>query len=100
MANATVTVSRSFPDLGQLVLTTRDDMRELGLLARERIIRRTRQGLGPDGVPLEPLSPAYAKAKQAALGTSRPDLTVSGNMLNHLTITDVTDSTVTLGWDQ
>jgi hypothetical protein len=94
-----VTVRRNFKSLTALELVTKEDMREIGLLAREQIIRRTRQGIGPDGQPFAPLSPAYAARKMAELGTSSPDLTVSGRMLNDITITDVTDSSVTLGWN-
>ena len=94
-----VTVKRNFPSLTVLELVTAADMREIGLLARERIVRRTRQGIGPDGAPFAPLSPGYAAIKQRELGTSSPDLTVSGRMLNDITITDVTDTSVTLGWN-
>jgi hypothetical protein len=82
-------VERLGVPLDQLELVTREDLRELGLLARERIVRRTRQGLGPGGVPFQPLSEGYAKRKRAALGTDAPDLTVSGRMLNALQITDI-----------
>lgn len=94
-----ITVTRNFKSLVSLDLTTVADMREIGLLARERIQRRTRQGMGPDGAPFAPLSEGYAKRKQAELGTSSPDLTVSGRMLNDMTITDATDTSVTLGWN-
>jgi hypothetical protein len=98
--STTVTLSRNFPDLGQLELTTVDDMRELGLLLRERIITRTRQAIGPNGVRFEDLSVGYATKKLLAVGTSNPDLTLSGNMLNHITITNVEAASVTLGWVQ
>lgn len=94
-----VKVTRNFASLVNLELVKAEDMRQIGLLARERIIRRTRQGIGPDGAPFAPLSPGYAAIKQRELGTSAPDLTVSGRMLNDITITDVTDSSVTLGWN-
>jgi hypothetical protein len=97
--SATVTVSRNFQSLADLDLTKAEDMREIGLLMRERIVRRTQEGQGPDG-PFTPLSDGYAKQKQAALGTSRPDLTVSGNMLNDITIVAVDDDSVTLGWNK
>jgi hypothetical protein len=97
--SATVTVSRNFQSLADLDLTKAEDMREIGLLMRERIVRRTQEGQGPEG-PFAPLSDGYAKRKQAALGTSRPDLTVSGNMLNDLTIVAVDDDSVTLGWNK
>jgi hypothetical protein len=96
--SATIQVKRNFPSLTALELVTAADMREIGLLARERIIRRTRQGIGPDGQAFAALSPGYAAIKQRELGTSSPDLTVSGRMLNDITITDVTDTSVTLGW--
>lgn len=95
-----VKVERNFPALDQLALTTADDMREIGLLARERIYRRTVSGVDANGEPFEPYSPAYAKQKSAALGTTGVDLQVSGNMLNHMTIVDVTEDSVTLGWNQ
>lgn len=97
MASAKVQITRNFASLADLELVTADDMREIGLLARETIVRRTRQGQGPNG-PLAPLSEGYAKRKQEALGTAAPDLTVSGNMLNDLTIVEVDEESVTLGW--
>jgi hypothetical protein len=97
MASAKVQITRNFTSLADLALTTADDMREIGLLAREQFVRRTRQAQGPDG-PLEPLSEDYAKQKREALGTAVPDLTVSGNMLNDLQVVEVDDDSVTLGW--
>lgn len=98
--SATVKVTRNFTSLADLALVTKEDMRELGLLARERIVRRTLQSMGPNGVPFEPLSIGYAAEKLKHLGTAEPNLQVSGNMLNHMTIVDVTNNTVTLGWEQ
>lgn len=102
--SAEITVTRNFGSLEEFELVNEADMREIGLLVRERIIRRTRQGLGPDGVPLQPLSPDYAAQKRAALGTDAPDLTVSGNMLNDLQIVDVEvtpeRARVRLGWEK
>ena len=97
-----IKVTRNF-SLANLELVSADDMREIGLLMRERIITRTRRGIAADGSAFEPLSPGYAKHKHQALGGSpRPDLTVSGNLLNQLTITavqaDGTRARVTLGW--
>ena len=97
---ASVKLSRNFGSLADLKLVTKDDMRELGLLARERIVRRTRQGIDASGAAFQPYSAAYAVQKSAALGTSRVNLEVSGNMLNHLAIVDLTDHSVTLGWLQ
>jgi hypothetical protein len=96
-----ISVKRNFGSLVDLEFVTTDDMRQIGILLRERIVRRTRQGEGPDG-PFDPLSPRYADQKQKALGTSSPDLTVSGNMLNDITITEVESDGITarvrLGW--
>jgi hypothetical protein len=99
MSDATVTVSRNFPSLADLELTDEGMMREIGLEMRERIVRRTRSGQGPDGA-FAPLSEGYAKRKRAELGTASPDLTVSGNMLNDITIVAVDKDSVTLGWNQ
>jgi hypothetical protein len=99
-----ITIDRNFGPLDQLELVTADDMRELGLQAREIIIRRTRQGIGADGQAFEALSPEYAKRKREELGHANADLTVSGNMLNHITITEVEvtpeRARVRLGWEQ
>lgn len=94
-----ITVKRNFKSVVDVAALNSSLMREIGLYARERIVRRTRMGMGPNGA-FAPLSPAYAARKQAALGTSKPDLTVSGNMLNDLTITEATENTVSLGWNK
>lgn len=84
-----IRVTRTFGPLDHLELVTAEDMREIGLLVRERIIRRTISGVDANGVPFEPYSPAYAKAKRQALGTTTVNLQVSGAMLNAITITAV-----------
>ena len=99
---AQVTIKKSFGSLENMALVTADDMREIGLLAREQIVRRTIAGTDADGAAFQEYSPEYAKAKRQALGTDRVNLQVSGGMLNDLTIVDVkvTDekASVTLGW--
>jgi hypothetical protein len=99
---AKVTVHRSFGSLADLQLVTAEDMRQIGLLAREQILRRTLQGLDADGAPFAPYSDGYAEAKRKALGTSAVNLQVSGGMLNDLTVVDVQatpeKASVTLGW--
>lgn len=85
------------PRPASLQLTDRALMREIGLAAIEMIRTRTRQGRGTDG-PLKPYSPAYAKAKAKAGLSSTVNLTVSGDMLNTLQVTEVTDTSVTIGW--
>ena len=98
MAKATVSLTRNFGPLTDLELVSAEDMRELGLLARERIVRRTLSGIDAEGAPFAPYTPGYAKAKAEALGAGPVNLQVSGNMLNDVQIVDVTDHTVTLGW--
>lgn len=94
-----VTVSRSIPDLNAIKLTDRALMREVGLLAREKIVRRTISGRDAKGGSFQPYSPSYAEQKaKEGLGGGTVNLQVSGAMLNDLQITEVTDESVTLGW--
>lgn len=88
-----VTVTSDF-EPGDFKFLDRDVMREVGLLARETIRRRTAAGISVDGTPFAPYSPAYAKRK----GGTAVNLAVSGQMLNALQIVDVTETTVTLGF--
>lgn len=77
----------------------KDLMRNIGLLARELIIRRTAKGLDENGVPFKAYSASYREQKAAATGKASPvNLQVSGDMLNALTIVEVTDKTVSLGF--
>ena len=96
---AKINIERNFKTLTDLKLVTKEDMREVGLLARERIVARTLRGQGVDGA-FAAYAPGYAEMKRAALGTSQVNLQVSGNMLNQMTIVDLTDDSVTLGWNQ
>jgi hypothetical protein len=89
-------VTRNFGPLTNLKLTTSALMREIGLLARERILRRTAEGRSSDGTPFKPYSRGYAARKAAELGTSKPNLTVSGDMLGAIQITRVTEDEVVL----
>ena len=99
--SAKITVSRNFTTLTDLAQPTAEDMRQIGLMVRERIVRRTRQGLDADGMAFAPYSPEYAKRKAASLGSASPvNLTVSGAMLNQLQIVKVEPGKVTLGWVQ
>lgn len=75
-----------------------DLMKELGLLAERLIRTRTEQQVDVNGAPFRPLSPAYAKAKADAGLPAIPNLTVSGRMLNDMTVTEVTDRTVSIGF--
>ncbi len=97
------TITTTIAPLADMELITADDMREIGLMVREQIIRRTRQGVDATGAPFQPYSAGYAKAKAKALGGGPVNLTVSGGMLNDLTITDVKgwpEPLVELGWSK
>lgn len=89
-------VTRNFGPLKNIKVTTAAIMREVGLLARERIIRRTTAGQSTDGQPFAPYSESYAERKQKALGSAKPNLTVSGQMLGAIQVTRVTDTEVDL----
>jgi len=93
-----VTVIRTGKPLTDIKLSTRDLMREVGLLARERVIRRTLAGQDQDGQRFEPYSAAYALQKAKEVGPGGVNLQLSGAMLNALTIIDLTDKSVTLGF--
>lgn len=88
---------------GSVVLPTTDlltveDMRQVGEMARLAIVTRTRSGRDVDGLPFAPYSARYAKQRTAAGLSTRPDLTVSGGMLNDLRVISATHRTVTLGY--
>lgn len=91
-------VTRNFTALADIELTTRELMREVGLLTRERIVRRTLAGLDAQNLPFQPYSIGYAIQKAAALGAARVNLQVSGDMLNSIVLQDVTETSVTLGF--
>jgi hypothetical protein len=95
-----ITVRRSIPDLAKFAdtMVDRATMREIGLMARERIIRRTAQGKDERGQPFQAYSQGYRERKAKELGVGNVNLQVSGAMLNALTIVDVTDRSVTLGF--
>lgn len=97
---AGINITKSFGSLADLRLVTSDDMRQIGLIARERIVARTLAGVDANGAAFAPYSEGYAKRKAEALGSGGVNLQVSGNMINQLQIVEVTDETVTLGWLQ
>lgn len=84
--------------LADIPLTNRDLMREVGLLARERILRRTASGLDQDDAPFHPYSAAYALQKAKELGPGIVNLQVSGGMLGAIVILEITENSVTLGF--
>ena len=92
-----VTISKNFGELAHLPLTDRALMREVGLLARERIIRRTLSGQDEDEASFAPYSAGYANQKARALGgTATVTLQVSGRMLQGIVLDPIEDDAVTL----
>jgi hypothetical protein len=92
----TVKVSKDFGPLG--IKLTAQDMRDVGEFLVRRIRTRTEAGHDVQGASFKGYSQGYGKAKQAALGHSRVDLTVSGRMLNDMQVTDVTERTASIGF--
>lgn len=89
----------------EITFSTKELMREIGLLARERILTRVAAGLDTDGDAFAPYSSAYALWKEHQIGgvfgqggSGTVNLQVSGAMLAALVITELTDKSVTLGF--
>ena len=91
-----VTVHVNFAPLADFPLSTKQIMREVGLLARERILRRTASGIDEHDHAFAPYSPGYAQQKGKELGVGGVNLQVSGAMLNAIVVTKVTAKSVTL----
>lgn len=95
-----VSVTRNFGPLTDLRLLGRDDWDRVGRLARERLVLRTRQGRDREDNLFSPYTPAYAEQKAKALGTGhRVDLTVSGDMLNAISV-EADEQGVTLAFNR
>lgn len=95
-----ITIRRTFGNLRDTALLTRDDMRDAGEYARQMVIMRTRMlHQDSDGREFTPYSVGYAKRRQdAGLPGDPPTLTVSGAMLDALRVVDVTDRSVSIGY--
>lgn len=91
-----VTVRVNFKPLADFPLSTTELMKEIGLLARERILRRTASGRDEHDAAFKPYSAAYALQKAKELGPGGVNLQVSGAMLNAIVVTKVTEKSVTL----
>lgn len=91
-----ISTSRDFKELG--IELNEHDMREVGLLLRERVVSRTRSGVDVRGNGFRGYSADYAEQKAAELGAGPVNLTVSGNMLNDITLLETTTKSVSLGW--
>lgn len=90
-----VSVSRNFGPLDETDLLTREDWGRIGRLARERLITRTVSGKDEDNRDFAPYSAGYA-AQRASIGaTTRPNLQLSGQMLQSITV-EPDESGVTL----
>lgn len=86
--------------LAELPMGNRQMMREVGELARERILRRTARGVDANGVPFRKYSQRYALVKSRVTGNTGVNLSLSGEMLRALKVVEVTEKTVLLGFDR
>lgn len=93
-----VTVTLDGPRFSEIPLSTQDLMREVGLLARERILLRVARSEAVDGSPFAPYSAEYAKRKAAEVGAGPVNLQLSGRMLQGIVLTEITENSVTLGF--
>lgn len=94
-----ITVRKNFVRLREIDIVTAADMRDVvGEAIIERIRERTMRGQDADGGAFADYSDGYANAKRKAVGTSRVNLTVSGEMLNAMTVIDATPTRVTVGF--
>jgi hypothetical protein len=93
-----ITVTRTFGRLADIPLAGKALMHDVGLLARERVIRRTVGGTDAFGARFQAYAPDYEKRKREAVGGSGVDLQVSGAMLRAITIVEETDTKVVLGF--
>lgn len=96
MSSVTVTVTGR--RLSDVEFSSEDLMREVGLLVRERILRRTASGRDANELPFAPYSAAYALRKAKEVGPGSVNLMLSNGMLGAITITEVTKNRVTLGF--
>lgn len=96
MSSVNVTVTGE--PFAETAFSSEDLMRELGLLARERILLRTIGGTDANDRPFTPYSATYAIRKAKEVGAGSVNLQLSGGMLGAMTITHVDRNTVTLGF--
>lgn len=91
-----VSVNLTGERFSEIPLSTVDLMREIGLLARERILLRTARGIASTGDAFAPYAPGYAAAKAKAVGQGPVNLQLSGAMLEGIVLGAVTERSVTL----
>lgn len=94
-----VTVTRNFGPLTDIEFLSREDWERVGRMARERIVLRTRQGRDKDEQPFRPYSQGYAQVKARELGAGPVNLTLSGDLLNAITV-EADDTGVTLSFNR
>lgn len=94
------TVLGTLPKFDRMEFLSPSDWRELGRNAVTKIVNRVRfQGLDANGQAFAPYSEGYRQAREEYGRPGSPvDLTVSGDMLNNLTVIDQAKTSVTLGW--
>lgn len=88
MRGVGVELRRSFGPLDEIDLVTREDWGRVGRLARERIIARTLSGQDERDAPFAAYTPAYAKRRSQMGASTTPNLQLSGDMLNAITVTE------------
>jgi hypothetical protein len=82
-----VLVRNRVGDLASNVRTTTADMKDLGLLARERILARTALGKDFKGNAFQPLSQSYLQQRsKQGLRRARTSLELSGEMLRGIQV--------------
>jgi len=96
---ASVSLHKSWRvDLAKMPIIDRSVMEMVGREVREVIARRTLAGRDAEGRDFEPYSAGYAERKSEAVGTTRVDLSVSGEMLGAMQVVEITDRKVVIGW--
>jgi len=82
------TVTKNFGPMADIEFFTKQDFERIGKMVRDRIIKRTLNGIDEEGRPFTAYSPDYLRLKTAALGATagRVNLMLSGQMLEAITI--------------
>ena len=82
-----VIIRRTIGNLVNAAQLTRDDFQQVGLLIRENILQRTRQGVDANYQRFAPYSQEYAKARaKEGLTRDAVKLELSGEMLRAIKV--------------
>jgi hypothetical protein len=93
-----ITVARNFGPLTDAIRTTKEDWYEVGVMARELILQRTRAGKDVNKQAFTPYSQGYAtQRRKAGLSRARVSLELSGQMLESIQV-DAESNRVTLSF--